>query len=489
MNPPKGTISFSRLSDGRYSQGLGHERGAEVDQHRVHDVFTPNQPAILNFVPRGQINDRLVDALNTPGRQIIVYGESGSGKSSLVTKKLNELYEGHITTRCSRASTYDSILLDAFDQLDPYYLATHSASNSKELAVGGSAGAMFADIRAARHVAATTEHARTVPPQLNIQRLGQLLGSRDLGWILEDFHKVADSEKTVLSQAFKVFSDMSQEHPQLKIVALGATDRAREVVQYDPEIQNRIAELRVPLMEEHELQGIVANGEQLLNVSFGSLTREFIRYATGVPSVVHQLALNVCLEQGLQVTSREPITFSHDHLQKALDRYVEESSDTLKSVFERALKRHQVKKYDNTSLILTALAGGPLEGLRHRDILADIRKSEPNYPPGNLTNYLRALSSEERGAIVRVSEGGRYRFTDPLYHTFAQTQLRPRKASNTAASQRLEEIVSRALTKVFNEQLYKASSPWGLFVGDPGQRLFDEDEGDDPQKQLFDEAE
>ena len=40
----------------------------------IHDVFTPTKPARLTFVEREKINDRLVNALRTPCKQLIVYG-------------------------------------------------------------------------------------------------------------------------------------------------------------------------------------------------------------------------------------------------------------------------------------------------------------------------------------------------------------------------------------------------------------------------------
>jgi ABC-type transport system involved in cytochrome bd biosynthesis fused ATPase/permease subunit len=53
----------------------------------VFEVFTPTTQARVNFVERDTVNDRLVDALRTPGKQIVMYGDSGSGKSTLLQRK------------------------------------------------------------------------------------------------------------------------------------------------------------------------------------------------------------------------------------------------------------------------------------------------------------------------------------------------------------------------------------------------------------------
>ena len=50
----------------------------------TRDVFTPTKPAILTFVEGEYLNAQLVDALRTPGKQLVVYGHSGSGKTTLL---------------------------------------------------------------------------------------------------------------------------------------------------------------------------------------------------------------------------------------------------------------------------------------------------------------------------------------------------------------------------------------------------------------------
>src|SRR6266511_358740 len=267
--------------------------------HSVYSVFTPTMPARLNFVPRKQVNDQLVDALRTPGKQLVVYGETGSGKSTLLSKKLEELYSGHITTRCHASLTFDQLLLDAFDQLDPYYV--EGRKNAAAERVSASVAANFSRIRAsiesAQKLTKSEENRRVLPPQLTPQRLGELLGAQGLCWVLEDFHKMANEHKRPLAQVFKIFSDLSVDYPEVKIIAIGATNTAHEVVQYDPEMNNRVSELLVPLMNDDELLGILSNGESLLNVNLSAISDSIIQYSRGLASACHQLALNVCLEK------------------------------------------------------------------------------------------------------------------------------------------------------------------------------------------------
>jgi excinuclease UvrABC ATPase subunit len=91
--------------------------------YQASQVFTPTSPARLNFVERKEVNDRLVNALITPGKQIIVYGHSGSGKTTLIQNKLAQTYETDVITRCTGELTFEQLILDAFDRVGPYFVS------------------------------------------------------------------------------------------------------------------------------------------------------------------------------------------------------------------------------------------------------------------------------------------------------------------------------------------------------------------------------
>jgi hypothetical protein len=414
----------------------------------VFEVFTPTSRAKRNFVPRATVSDQLVSALRTPGKQIILYGESGSGKSTLLQKKLDELYEGQVTTRCHATSTFAQLVAGAFDQLDAFYKAATAAGRSTTVTAGVSAeiSGIRATLDSQRSDSANVTQQRIVPPQLTPQRLGELLGMLRLCWVLEDFHKVPTEEKQFLSQALKVFSDLSGDFPELKVVAVGATDTARDVVAYDLEMRNRVAEIFVPLMNDGELSSIIFGGQILLNINMNAVRETFVKYSMGVASVCHQLALNACLYEGIQGTQDEPYVLDGRVVEPALQKWIKDSSDTLKAAFERALRRHKIRKYDNTRLILRSLAKGPLQGLLHGEIMKLIRDEEPNYPGGNLTAYLQQLMDEERGSLILSTPDGHFRFVDPLHHTFAQASLlsakerHPKDAFTIAATRQLFKL-------------------------------------------------
>ncbi len=176
-------------------------------------------------------------------------------------------------------------------------------------------------------------------------------------------------------------------------------------------------------MTADELRGIIANGQNLLNVDLSDLMDNIILYSVGVPAVTHQLALNACVSRGVDAIQAEIIRFDGADFDHAVQMWLDDFSDSLKATFDRALMRHRVRQFDNCRLILTALAAGPLTGMLHAEILEAIRAHTPTYPAANLTQYLAELATEERGEVITKAPDGRYRFTDPLHHTYAKASL------------------------------------------------------------------
>ncbi len=397
--------------------------GPEI--YRVYDVFTPTTPARVNFVPRPGLSDQLVNALNTPGMQVVVYGESGSGKSTLLSNKLEEIHAKCITTRCTSETTFSELLLDAFDRLSPYYVDAVDAGRSRS--GGGQLGGQFLMIKASVEAQASKSSSETsrrlLPPQLTPQRLVELLGAQDIYWVIEDFHKVPVETKRPLAETLKIFSDLAATYGRAKIVAVGATDTAREVVEYDSNMANRVAEVLVPLMTVMELLQILSRGQELLNINLAGAAPSVANFSVGLGAVCHRIALNACLIKGIQETAAIKVVLGSEDFDRAIRRYLADSSDTVKALFDRQLAAAGKGRFDNTRLILEALTRGPIEGLKDTEILEDIRKSVPTYPKGNVTVQLKRLTSGGDQAIIRHAADGRFRFSQPVYHFYAQAFL------------------------------------------------------------------
>ena len=418
----------------------------------TRDVFTPTKPARIAFVERDSVNDKLVNSLTTPGKQIVVYGHSGTGKTTLLVNKLTQLYERHITTRCMKGLKFEQLLLDAFDQLSPFY--TQERQSVIKTSTGIDLGASYLMLQAKISGSTSTEkgekQTRLLPPQLTPQALGRFLGAQQACWVLEDFHKIDDSEKAQLSQLMKVFMDLSDEYPDLKIIALGAVDTARQVVDYDHEMRNRVAEVHVSLMTELEISSIIEKGEAALNVSFNPEIKRLVsRHSNGLASVCHHLCLNMCNAAGIvQTVVGDSLHLTKEHCETAIKTYVDEASDSIKSAFDKALKKRRKTQYSNAHLILDAVSTLAEGGAARATIHNRIRRTESKYPEANLKYLLPKLCTLEYGGILRFdSNSGLYSFSDPIYRAYALAQFQKQSTHPASDAQSVfEQTLLRLLT-------------------------------------------
>ncbi len=400
--------------------------------YRTIDVFTPSKPASLSFVERGQLERQLSNALVTPGKQVVIFGHSGPGKTTLNTNALAKEKILSVTCRCTQDSTFESVVLSAFDKLNMFYTSEHIATHETKITsqLESDYKVVKASVEGSLSAGRSDTTIRALPPQLTAERLAEFCGAAGCCWVLEDFHKVPQIEKIKLAQSMKVFMDTAAEYETVRVIAIGAVDTAREVVECDPEMRNRVAEIAVPLLSVEELKEILAKGEKLLNVKFGALKNEIANYSSGLGAVCHQLALNICLAAGIRETVQQEFWINTDQLQEALQQYVRDTSDTLKSAFDKAIKRKRERKFDNTNLILEALTLAGAKGATHAELLSTIQKKLDSYPAGNLTTYLRELEDADRGEILRHdSTSGKYYFKDPVFLVYAQCLYVPARGS------------------------------------------------------------
>ncbi len=421
--------------------------------HAVDDVFTPASVAELSFVERHAVKEALVDALKTRGKQVVVYGHSGCGKSTLLENTLRQLYPSHIRTLCMKGMTFAEILEDAVSQLRPSIESEVKTKSTKKISAGGKAGLPGgAEISVGGEQSSELETKSIVLSSTAVTPhfVAHEVGKKGACWVLEDFHKIDAVEKNKLSQAMKMFMDMTLTYPSLKMIFIGAVNSGREVIQYDPELRNRVAEIHVPLMSQIEIRQIISLGEGHLNVIFDQrIVDRIVSISNGLAAVCHQLALNYCRARGIEVTQNQKLHLDTTGWLKALEKYLGESSDTLKAAFDRSVKNVRKRKYDNGRLILKAMTQFEQDGATHSELLFEIRRSEPKYPAGNLATYLRGLQTEDRGAIVTYDDtSGKYAFSEPIHRAFCHSIFEQENQTKKRGIANLNELERMLATLV-----------------------------------------
>lgn len=398
----------------------------ELELRRIYslgEVFTPGKPADKGFVSRPLEERDLTDLLEEEGTQILVWGESGAGKSSLVTNVLKRQGQRFITTRCEATTTYEQILASAFERISATQLTATTNQNAHSghasVQIGGPLSPVVGEVSGERQKTRAEEFTPVVAAQLSSESLAIRLGAEKVAWLIEDFHKVAPEVRARVADAMKVFSDESDNFPSLRMIVLGVADSAAQILRAPSNMGGRLADIQLPPLDDDQLGELLDNALELLNVDFTPVRDQIIRHSVGVASITHALARLCCVAVGVRETSDERITITANALEKAKASYVRTRGAAMKEDFDAALEVTTTRKYHNYAIILKAMATLPDRGATHAEILAEIHKQHPQYPAGNLTTYLRKLQSEERGALLRKTSEGVFRYDRPLQHAYA----------------------------------------------------------------------
>lgn len=393
------------------------------ETYDVFDIYTPTKPATHTFIERKEINSRLISSIKTPGKLVIVYGHSGSGKSTLILNKLKENYNSYIVSRCTRETKYEELLLDAYDQLNKFYVQKISNKDGEKLSgdLEGNAFAIKATLTGELSNEKTKELERAVPFQINERKLAKYLKELKCCWIIEDFHKVSNEEKLKLSDCLKVFFD-----EEGKVIAIGAVGTAREVIQYNNEMSNRVAEILVSLMREEQLFEIIGKGEPLLNISVEEeVKNKIVKFSSGLASVCHQICLNICIEKGVYKTSNKKIIINGDDFLKGINRYVFDISDTLKKDYDKATNfSYKGNEEIAKELIKSMLSIGKDEftfgeierkAFRTRKIRVLLMKYE-DFDEEVLELLIEEFTTKKRANVLRYdSNSNKYSFSNPFF--------------------------------------------------------------------------
>ncbi|XQW83866.1 AAA family ATPase [Thalassotalea piscium] len=430
----------------------------KVDELEVGEVYTPTQPARKNFVERAKINKRVIRALKTPGMQVILYGHSGSGKTTLLVNKLSALNYDFVKTNCTENMTFESLMSDVLIKLDA--VIDSSQTKTQIDTDKSSLGPRILNVTNDTTVSVATTRNRVSSMESIELSVAKIIGETEKCWVIEDFHKLKNDVKRKLAQLMKVFMDLSDSYPNLKIIALGAKNTAREVVQLDSEMQNRVSEIYVPLMDKSEIEKIVTKGCSLLNIDITKGTLEdVIEHSNGVASICHHLCLLMCESISIEKTDTMDSQFrlDFDDFNYAVSEYIEQESDTLKSCFQSALK------INNSHKVIQSLVDCNNEGLHFDEIKSyvDDNFDSLKISSEELKEIISKLTDKETSYVLMFDDkSDTYCFRDPFHKMFAGVFLRERQGSRKLSAQKINEILNAAFLTI--KKQYDTAVPGGL---------------------------
>jgi hypothetical protein len=198
----------------------------------LEDVFKLSGVPSYTFVKPLEY-DKLLVALRTPGRGVVIEGPSGIGKTTAVTKALGEQKIEEKTLRLSARKSDDRDLI-------------HELPRMKELGVV----------------------------------------------IVDDFHRLEEPIQREFADFLKTLAD--EERKETKIIVVGINKAGDSLVNFAPDLNNRIDTIRFEANPDELVNELVAKGETALKVGLG-IRDDIVKAASGSFYIAQMLAHETCL--------------------------------------------------------------------------------------------------------------------------------------------------------------------------------------------------
>lgn len=214
-----------------------HSQLRKLEMPRIDEVFKKSGLPTHTFVPPHEY-DRVVVALNTPGRCMIVEGPSGIGKTSCVKKALedNDQAKSALLLSARRPSDIDVIT---------------------ELHTMGSVGVV----------------------------------------VVDDFHRLPTAAKQQLTDYVKLLAD--EEDESSKVILIGINRAGQTLVEYAPDVLHRVEVIRVGRTNVERIRQMIALGENALNCDL-AIAEEIALEAEGSFAMAQVLCYEACLLDGIR---------------------------------------------------------------------------------------------------------------------------------------------------------------------------------------------
>lgn len=391
---------------------------------KLSNVFTPGKIATINYLNRPELEKRVQKALDTPGVQLILYGHSGSGKTTLVRKVLKRNKINFVRTQCKADMKFEDIILNAFDDLNTYYVSEKTSKRSLKVShtIKADCELIATDISQMNEISSEQRMVRMLPPRLTPQRLSELFRNIGLVWMIEDFHKLSKEEKQKLADVIKIFVDESNEMCSgkiSKIICIGAVCSPRELLSLDTNLSTRVDQIKVPLLTDNEIKEIIVNGCKLLNVDFSDrLSNNLVSYSNNIGALAHSMCYDICYDADIKKTTLIKKNIKDASFNIAIQGYIDKNSDTFKQTYDLITAKNKTAWY-----ILKSLNTHSNESISFQKLRDRINPKTKKISDSDIQNALEDLQKPPYGIIRFDEDSEKYSFSTPFWKAFIRIQM------------------------------------------------------------------
>lgn len=415
---------------------------------KLRSAFTPSQPITDRrmFAGRTDVLTTLIRSLEDQRVHVIIYGERGIGKTSLVhvlTQAAQDARYIVVYCSCGAGSNFDEIFRAVAADI-PLLFHSGFAPTAEQAERGGS----LADLLP----------AGPLSPRLVADLFAKLTGTRVLV-VLDEFDVCESPEfRRNIAELIKNLSDRSI---RTQLVIAGVAADLTQLVEHIPSIRRNIFALQVPKMTAAEISHLVENGEEISGVAFDRAALDFIVFvANGSPYLASLLSHHA----GLAALDKARTKVSVEDVSLAVDQALAE--------FRGRISKHSQAQIDQAAKsgvrhVLGVMAGAAL----FNNGRFDGRDVDALYPSAATAANFKSTVEElaTKRILLEFSEdefGKGYRFSEEsvlpyLWILAAQKRfLESRKPAPAPVAEKppAEKVADKAADKVAEKTSDKAAA-------------------------------
>ncbi len=304
---------------------LHHGRGDELERARakLREAFTPSQPVsnISMFAGRGAILTRLIRAIEDQQLHVVIYGERGIGKTSMLRILSGLADEAKYIvcyTSCGEGSSFSDMFRSIAGSIPLLFHSGYDPTQS--------------EIENGRTMADLLPPGEVTPHQISAL-FAHLSGTRVL-IILDEFDRSPSGAfRRMMAELVKNLSDRST---RVQIVVAGVAGNLSELVEHIPSIRRNILGLQVPNMTAEEVGELIRLGSESCGLDYRDDAVDLVSHVSGgLPYIVSLLSQHA----GIAALDRQATVVERSDVAYALDLATEETRQRLSERSLRLIQR------------------------------------------------------------------------------------------------------------------------------------------------------
>ena len=368
----------------------------------LREAFTPTRPKQQDAQFSGRYTEmqRIISAIEEERAHVVLYGERGSGKTSLaniVAAKAAEAGYFVVKFACSSELSFDEMFHSFLQRIPATFLAGGIGATSRA-GIGN-----FDELLS--------------PGDISVAELVTIfsrLHDKHVILVVDEYDRVTNEEtKSKLAELIKNMSDASA---PVTILLIGVAEDVDELLGKHPSLQRTLVTIPLPLMTAPEIEAIILGGEEKSGLRFApGVRRAIVDLAQGLPYHAQLL----CLFAARNALRRHASTVEREDLRYAVQRAAEEAEGKVKEAYAVAVGSHSGTAFKDV-LFAAARCSSDAFGIFS---VGDVAQAAATHSIAasalSLQFPLKKLTEPSRGAMLRRING-----LDGLRYQFANQMLR-----------------------------------------------------------------